>query len=406
MINVDSTVHESMEDGRFVYATDAARLLGVRKETLYAYVSRGFLTRHGGARSRGSFYLRSEIVRLKARHDARSGHGPVAATALRWGEPVLDSAITGIDERGPRYRGVVAVDLALASVPFENVCELLWKGALAKDAAHFPAAPALVKPGARRERDPFHAFSHLLVALRDEARTPDTDSPAMTLDRARFAVAVLASFGKQSRGSIAERVAASLGIEKTKARLAAIDAALVLVADHELNASSFAARVAASTGADLHACLLAALHTASGHRHGAASVRVEALLAEVDQRGSVARTLEDRLRLGDPIPGFGHPLYPGGDPRTAPLLTIAKRIAPGNRTVRSLLALAARAASARGELPNVDAALVALASALGAPSGSAQVLFVLGRVAGWVAHAVEQRAAGFILRPRARYVGP
>jgi citrate synthase len=399
MINVDSTVHEA--DDRFLSAREAARMLGVRKETLYAYVSRGLLSRHGGPRSKGSLYLRSEVERLKARSSARAGHGPVAATALRWGEPVLDSAITGIDERGPRYRGHVAVELATSGAAFERVAELLWTGTL-PDRAAFPACDGR---DATAERDPFRAFARLLLTLRDRAATPDVDT-ATALERARTVLGTLSSFGKRADGPIARRIARVLRVSDAPAHLEAIDAALVLIADHELNASSFAARVAAGTGADLHASLLAALFTASGPRHGAASVRIEALLHEIDERGSVARAIADRLRLGDAIPGFGHPLYPSGDPRAAPLLLLAKKLAPSNRTVRTLLALGARVARARRELPNVDAAMVALSAALGAPAGSAQVLFVLGRVAGWVAHVVEQREAGFILRPRARYVGP
>ncbi len=402
MINVDSTIHE--EGDGFVDAATAARMLGVRKETLYAYVSRGLLTRHGGARSKGSFYLRSEVERLKARHDARAGHGPVAATALRWGEPVLDSAITGIDERGPRYRGAVAVDLALAGTSFERVAELLWTGTLPEH-AEFPPCPGVGDAPRAALRDPFRAFAGLLLALRDGERTPDVDATT-ALARARVALSTLAGFGARGGGSIAARLARALRVRTTPEHLAAIDATLVLVADHELNASSFAARVAAGTGADLHACLLAALHTASGPRHGAASTRVEALVTEVAERGGVTRALADRLRLGDPIAGFGHPLYPSGDPRAAPMFALAKKLSPSDRTVRTLLALGARVARTRRELPNVDAAIVAVAAALGAPPGAAQVLFVLGRVAGWVAHVLEQRAAGFILRPRARYIGP
>ncbi len=395
--------HDASDD-RFVSAAEAARFLGVRKETLYAYVSRGMLGRYGGPRSRGSLYSMGELARLKARHDARAGHGPVAATALRWGEPVLDSAITGVDARGPRYRGHVAVDLVLRGVPFESVAELLWTSALPAKRPSFDGAR--VGARARNERDPFRAFAHLLGVLADGDRTADVDAPALTLERARAAIGALAGFGSAGTGAIASRLARALGVAPTETNLGAIDAALVLVADHELNASSFAARVAASTGANLHACLLAALHTASGPRHGAASARVEALLDEIDDRGSFARALSDRLALGDAIPGFGHPLYPGGDPRAGMLFALAKKIAPRDRTLRTLAAVASTVARARRELPNVDSGLVVLASAIGAPRGAAQTMFVLGRVAGWVAHVLEQRAAGFILRPRARYVGP
>jgi citrate synthase len=161
---------------------------------------------------------------------------------------------------------------------------------------------------------------------------------------------------------------------------AAIDRVLVLLADHELNASSFAARVAASTGADAHASVTAALATLTGPRHG--------------------RAAEELARGGDAPWAFGHPLYPDGDPRTAPILDLVPASAP--RRARQLVARA-RASTIP---PSVDVALAAFVLAIGAPPAAASGLFAVARCAGWLAHAAEQRAAQFILRPRARYVGP
>ncbi|HEV8246694.1 MAG TPA: citrate synthase, partial [Polyangiaceae bacterium] len=134
MIKLDSTIQvmaqasSTKRSAEWLTATQAAELLGVKRETLYAYASRGWLKRHGAGRE--SRYALGDVERLKARHDARAGHTAVAAAALRFGQPVLDSAITGIDERGPRYRGHVAVDLARARVSFERTAELLWTGEL------------------------------------------------------------------------------------------------------------------------------------------------------------------------------------------------------------------------------------------------------------------------------------
>src|SRR5262245_24619173 len=129
MSNVDQS---GFNNQRSTYLTgpEAAKLLGVKRETLYAYVSRGLLRGAPSEHGRARLYLRSDIERLKARHDARAGHGAVAAGALRWGEPVLESALTAIGPRGPAYRGQEAVALALADVSFDAVAELLWTGKL------------------------------------------------------------------------------------------------------------------------------------------------------------------------------------------------------------------------------------------------------------------------------------
>jgi citrate synthase len=181
--------------------------------------------------------------------------------------------------------------------------------------------------------------------------------------------------------------------------------ALVLAADHELNPSTFAARVAASAGASLPACMMAALAALSGPLHGAATARVEAFVAEVAKPERGAAAVGERLARGESVPGFGHPVYPEGDPRGARLLEVAQRLGGRSRGVRILVSVVNAMDLVARERPTLDVGLVALSHALGLPRGGALAIFACGRVAGWIAHALEQRAAGFILRPRARYVG-
>jgi citrate synthase len=207
-------------------------------------------------------------------------------------------------------------------------------------------------------------------------------------------------------GSVARAVLVGLGAERGDEAERAVNQALILLADHELNASAFAVRVAASAGADLHACVSAGLATASGPLHGGSCDRVEALVVDAGSAAGARALVRERTGRDEALPGFGHALYPDGDPRAAPLLDTAAAIAPRSPGLRTVNALVDAAGDLGVAPPTVDVGLCALALALGLPPGSAVALFVMGRTAGWVAHMLEQRAAGFLLRPRARYVGP
>jgi citrate synthase len=409
-------------------AREAATLLEIKPATLYAYVSRGLLTSVPGTHGPSRLYARSDVERLKARHVARAGHGAVAAGALRFGEPVLESALTALDERGPRYRGHVAVELAERGASFESVVELLWGGDFSPELRRFERdesragaratrmlaqrlaqAARLVPPGA-----PPLSVLPLVVAALSLTDPLRFDAPrAAERTRARRLLHTLAAgvaLGFEPRRvtpalhapTVAGALALALGTRDTRRVRLALDRALVVTADHELNPSSFAARVAASTGADLYACLGAALGALSGPEHGGSCERIEALVVETARPDRAARVIAERLRRGDALPGFGHPLYPRGDPRATLLLSVTR---PRRRSELTLAALVKRMRSARREPPNVDLALVATALELRLPAGSASALFAVARAAGWLAHVFEQREAGWVMRPRARYIG-
>lgn len=395
-------------------------MLGIKRGTLYAYASRG-LVRSAPGEGRERRYRRDDLERLRARSQARAGHAAVASGALRWGEPVLDTAISGIGDDGPHYRGRSAVELARSGARFEVVAEWLWAGRWDDDVRFEARDLGIdVRRAARLVAQGAHPLDRLLagVALIGAAERGSRFDPGGegTLVRARSLVRRLAALlalapGEEDRvdealaaPTIAHAVAIGLGLRATKRAASAIDRALVVMADHELNASTFTARVAAGAGADLHACVLAALATLTGPTHGGSCDRMEALLAEAREPEDAARILADRRRRGDALPGFGHPLYPSGDPRTPPLLEAAEELAPRSVVLRKVRAFTSAMSLAGGEPPTVDAALVAVAGALGAGPGSAAALMAIGRAAGWIAHAIEQREAGFQLRPRARYV--
>lgn len=406
----------------YLSARQACARLGIKPQTLYAYVSRGLVRSIAPDRGRLRRYLAHDIALLKTRHEARSGHAPVAAAALRWGQPVLDTAITAIGDDGPRYRGKSAIELARVGTTFEAVASLLWDGALGDPCRSFRAdvrvgavesvASALAKDESRIALLPSVVAR---MALADPARVAQTGR--RDLDRAwtiasTFAVAValpgaLTQVRRAARAtSVAEAVTLALGGSRSTEAILAVQAALVLSADHELNISAFAARVAASGGADLYACIGGALAAFSGPAHGAAGLRIEAMLAELGERRSLGARLRARSRRGDAVFGFGHPLYPAGDPRGRFLLDLAHAASPRSPTVRTLVALARAMAADGRDGPNLDAGLVAIAAALGLHTGSGSALFAVGRTAGWIAHVLEQRASPGLLRPRARYVGP
>ncbi|MET0386238.1 MAG: citrate/2-methylcitrate synthase, partial [Polyangiales bacterium] len=325
-------------------ARDAAALLDVKLATLYSYTSRGWIESVPAPGGRGRRYDRSSLERLKKRHDARSGHGAVAASALSFGEPSIETSISDLREDGPYYRGHSAVELCERGVPFESVFDLLVEGALSEGpdwssqlSAALPSAVEQALRGSRVPADPCARHAALLgvLALHDPKRHGASDAGEQTRARqvavwlaARAGTATTPASAKSvSHARIAELVLRSLGCPPTAATVEVIDRVLILCADHELNASTFTARIAASTGADLYACLSAAMHTLSGGRHGGASARVEALLREIDRPARAASVLRERFARGENTPGFGHPLYPDGDPRGHALVTLAERVA-------------------------------------------------------------------------------
>jgi citrate synthase len=399
-------------------AEDACALLGIKRATLYAYASRGRVRSRASGGTRRRHYARTDLEQLRARREARSGHGAVAAAALRWGEPVVDSALTEIRPDGHRYRGRAAHDLYDAGVSFEQTAEHLWDAPRSSrwPRASFAIAPETLASLIGPHATPIDAMAIALPALAttDPSRLIAAREPNLVLARRLVRLSIAATalpFGaRRARASLREASSArafavSMGVSPSAQVVASIELALVLLADHELNPSSFAARVAASTRADLYACVGAALATLSGPRHGGMGARVEALLDEIAHPERAARVVGERLRRGDRVPGFGHPLYPGGDPRFEPFFAAAQRGRPSRR-LRTLEALVDSMRLVGADHPTVDIGLAAIAATLRLPAGGSTALFAVARTVGWIAHALEQREAGFLVRPRARYVGP
>jgi citrate synthase len=376
----------------WITSAQALAILKVQPQTLYANVSRGKIrTRPSPADSRRSLYHGEDVKALAGRNAGRRSVAEVATHTISFGEPVLASGLSTIAEGRLWYRGEDAVALA-ESASLEETAALLWQ---ASPVAFEASATAR---GAPR---PSNSFESALLAL---ARRASHDFPtggrsgAMLRREAAGLVGTLATAmlgGGRSDGlPLHERVAEAWQVPGAADLIRRV---LVLLADHELNASTFAARTAASTGAPLAAGLLAGLSTLAGPRHGGAALAMQAL-AETARRVGARRAVHDWLSRGHALPAFGHPLYPEGDARARALLARFELPAVFAELREAIAVLS-------DEEPNVDFALAALA-ADGFPANAPLTLFAIARSVGWIAHMLEQTERGDLIRPRALYDGP
>jgi len=368
---------------------EALARLKVRPQTLYAYVSRGRIgMRPDTDDPRRSQYRADDIAALATRRARGRSPQAIAESAIAWGEPAIATAISTVLHGRLVYRGRDAAALS-ATATLEEAASLLW----ATDA---PVSFASSAASGTHTGTPA-AFARL-AGLAAEGRASLGRGPALLQQDGAGASGVLADALGAIPGSapVHERLAQGWSVDAAGAVL--IRKALVLLADHELNASTFAARVAASTGAPVAACLLAGLATLSGPRHGGAGAATLAFAEDAERLGpdeAVVRWLgHDR-----PLPGFGHQLYPEGDPRAEALLA-------GLDVDNGLSRLRDAVLAATGMLPNIDFALAALTRGLRLPADAPFRLFALGRSIGWTAHAIEQVTSKRPIRPRARYDGP
>lgn len=321
----------------------------------------------------------------------------VAAQAIEWGDPVLPSAISTVVDGRLWYRGQDAVVLS-RTASLEDIAALLWE---------CPTVPRL--SSATEVNPAVHCVSGFGGGLRSglfalaERSANDLPSIGRALPVLREeATSVLVTLNAAMLGTDASNGDCTLSeqISRVWARSDAEDVirrALVLLADHELNASTFAARVTISTGASLAAGMLAGLVSLTGPLHGGASLSLNALIKSTEHLG-IEAAVRQSLAQGRTLPGFGHPLYPDGDVRAAALLEVL----PSNEAYTQLMDYVERTV---GERPNIDFALAVIAATFDLPVEAPFMLFALGRCVGWLAHALEQIGARQLIRPRARYVG-
>lgn len=382
---------------------EARTALGVRPQTLYAYVSRGRIGVQPDPQDpRRSLYRAEDVQGLLQRKATGRSRATLAATTLFGSEPSMPTAVCAIAGGRLYYRGREVAALA-AQATLEEAAQCLW-GCDQPVRLPGPAAAPVMAAAAAEVAVPagrVRAFTEL-AGLAATGSSTRGRLPRVLQDEASGLVGrVAAAFGASTARShqawpLHDRLAR--GWKQPPAVAEQLRRALVLLADHELTSSAFSARITASTGASLPACLLAGLTTFSGPLHGDASARVRALFDEVARDGPDA-VIDRYLSAAVPLPGFGHPLYPDGDPRAAALL-------PDLDLPDHVAGLVQRMAQLTGQAPTIDAALAAMATRHKLPPDAAFAVFATARSVGLLAHAMEQLSVDSVIRPRGRYVGP
>lgn len=400
----------------WIGAGEAAERLGVKPATLYAYVSRGLLSRRRAADGRRSLFDPAEVDELAARNRPRTG------IDLR-----IESAVTALGTDRPYYRGRDVLTLA-GTHPFEEVAGLLWSGELVRDpwAADENGVRAAVLsqaglPDGVPPLDRLQVITATLAAtdpLRfhlEPAAVAATGRRLITgMIRALPLIAAPQATGPpqvvgapQATGAIATSLWPALTGRVAEPKLVlALDAALVLLADHELAASTLAVRAAASAKADPYAVVSTGLGALGGPLHGGASFAAERLLRDVGEAGRVAQVIGDWLRRGERLPGLGHSVYRSGDGRATKLFELIEEAEPDGVPLRAAKAVIAEASQRQLPEPNIDLALATLTTTCEMVPGAGEAIFAVARIAGWLAHAVEEYEHGTLLRPRATYTGP
>lgn len=389
----------------YLSAREAAAELAISPATLYAYVSRGLIRSEPSPDSRSHRYRAEDVRSLKERR--APSPEPRGFRSFDSDLPVMDSAISTITEAGPIYRGVNCIELADKDT-LEHTATLLWDVTgvdpfVSDNCPHLCDEMRSISEAARRAAPIDRTIAVLALAASADPGAFTRAADGRALVGARILRLVVATMLNTTPSSEPLHLQIANAWAPNHPRAAdLIRRALVLLADHELNASTFTVRCAASTGLNLYDAIIAGLAALKGPRHGGAGVLASRLVKTmVDQ--DVTPMIRERVALGERFPGFGHGVYKLGDPRAMSLLEALARAGAPRKFTREV---PERIAEATGEFVNIDYALAVLVHSLRLPAGSELALFAMARSVGWIAHASEQLQQGRLIRPRARYVGP
>jgi len=391
-------------------AAEAAERLGVKRETIYAYKSRGLLraqpTGRAGREGGGQF----EPADVDALRQGR--RGPASAADDR-----PTTALTLIEDDAVYYRGLPIEEVA-GRHSFEQTASWLIEADWGEERTWLadPAATSVARQTLGSIPTGALPLDQIRVAVSAAAVADPMRfeiSPAAWIITGRRLIATVVEslplIGEDpgEAGATTPSLAARLWPRLTAqpadpVGIALLDAALVVHADHEFGSSTMAARIAAGVGADPYSVVLAGLTCYGSGSHSGDSLRVEDLLASSAAYSDPAVALGSVLRPYGTCPGFGSAVHPPGDPRATFLLDALERTeAPRAETVMRL----AESATARGlGSPNKDFGLGGLAFTYNMIHGASEAIFAIARMAGWLAHGLEARSTG-LTRAHARYTG-
>ncbi|UFS60102.1 citrate/2-methylcitrate synthase [Subtercola endophyticus] len=419
-------------------SAQVASRLNVKLETLYAYVSRGQLVGER-AEDGGSTFDPLDVEAFAARRRRRAGAGDARRGAPGRPIMVLDSELALIENDELYFRGRPAGQLA-RRLTFEQAVEFLWRAPASGRASVLGQTPAAPRDGENdflSRREVVSAARRAARALGPSAHVVDQLSMAVTVcgswdeNRQNVHPAAVRSAGRRmiatmvdaltdrhsdsDRGEpaprsapLAERLWPKLSCAApTAADIRLVNSTLVLCMEHDLAISTMAARVAASARVDAYAAVAAALCSFDSTMHGAASVAAAEMIDETIRTGNAERALAAQLAESPVIPGFGHLVYRTHDPRARFLLQAMRRHAGFEPVVEAVDRLEAVVALRSPRVINLDLALGAFVVGADLRRDAGELLFAVGRTAGWIAHVIDEYAQPALrLRPEARYTGP
>lgn len=384
------------DSGLFMSAEEAAQALGVSLTTLYAYVGRKGIRSEKQAGSKSRRYWRADVEQARLRGK------PVDSTAGL----IKSTAVTLMTAKGPFYRGVSAIELA-ETATIEEVAGLLWIAPNAFDEAPPTPSPDYQDTARILAALPRTARAIALFSSMEHANPRAHDlSPggyARTGSGVIRCFAAIVGGGSPSEiGPLHEILSRNLGTPAGYADL--IRRCMVLAADHELDPTTYAVRAAANTGVTPYGAAMAGLIAGRGRRLQLARTERVARFIEEVMSGDPREAVLSRFRSGEPIPGFGGHLYAAQDPRALSLITALEHGLP-QAHFAPLQAVIETVKDLTGANPDFIVPTVFLGKVLGL-KGEELAVSTVGRMVGWIAHAMEQYQDHELFRPRATYAGP
>ena len=409
-----------MIDPSLMTAKEAADELGVKIGTIYAYVSRGLIrSRAAKEGQRNRLYSREDVTRLLIRRQMRLSLEPSAENVLSWAAPVLETGISLIEDGNLYYCGIPIEDVALR-LTAEELAALVWTEDATNavelfDHRRHPSAAKfrnkLVDLGIdRREWLSVPAFQIILpIAMADDPVAFDLRLESIALSGARI-LRLLTALGA---GDVSENISLAEMLQRgwqpnDESSVRLFDLAFIICADHQLKLATFAARVVAALGTTPYSVVNTGITALAGPHQGGYTEACEVFLDEVKTPDNAIAVICSRMRRSEsfPVPGFHNPLYPEGDPRARLLLNALYDEYPDSPAIILARSIQDTVFRLRGERPKVEFALAIFRRHFGLPPNSTLGIFALGRIIGWIGHAIQQYRSKQTIQPRIRYTGP